>query len=1009
MSNSFDLVLGSFLSGTIVRVKLQRFVTYTAVEFHPGPHLNMVIGPNGTGKSSIVCAIALGLGWKPSVLGRAKDVAAYVKQGHDDATIELELKAKSEVGHNVILERTIYSKDNRSEWRLNGKKATATEIQAKVDEFNINVGNLCCFLPQDKVADFARMSPSDLLKETQKAAGEESMTKWHDKLIKYGRQQMDNSTKLNKEREEVGNLEDRNEVLHRDVRRAEERQKIEDDISMLKLRIPFARYAVAKERYDELKKVRNQRKAYLDLQKKRVAPLHTRLIEWEDRNVEMIQSIKAQQKTISKDTSKFKRLHEDLDAQESEGQKLAEQLSSVRNKELEGKRVIAQLSRKVAEMEEEVRDEPPRPDTSTYDARLRSIKADLRIHKAELAEAETILGDISSEMKILDHDSDKIRKELAQIDNVKNARLEILAKADRDVYQGVMWLRQNASRFHQKVYEPVLMELSVKETKYTAAVESCIPWPSQKTFICETRDDYDLLTRILLDEKGLRLNVIELEGTRSLHEFRKPTEEQELHAYGFEKYLIDCVDGPEAILQYLCSNQNFHAIPVTTNEKAVNAEVVEKSGKFQRFIAGLTSSTIVYSNYGSRLPQTTTRTIKQARSFVNSVDQTLRKRLEIRSQEIGETRAVLERRSQDTIEKENIANKRIDQLRSQQMALEQEKGDAQRPRSMWEKTIVNLNSAREALAHEKSKPTAEQQSRRLTAELSRVNRKSQEVIVQIMALMQQQVRLRAEVDEATLIQLQHQEKVNVLGTLKMEMESQFQEAQLALEDAAREFITHKAETFRLHKYAEELILSAPQSLVDRFNRETVDSANVSLAELEARLIEEQTKLEMMIEVRPGVMEEYNLRRRKIEELNETIRQLTKDKDRIDGRIRELEAKWVTALEHLVANVSQRFSRAFQAIGNAGEVRIAKHQDYDQWGIQIMVKFRDNEQLQQLTANRQSGGERSISTITYLLSLTEMSRSPFSLVDEINQGMDQKYERQVHNHMVNVTCREDAGQ
>jgi chromosome segregation ATPase len=45
----------------------------------------------------------------------------------------------------------------------------------------------------------------------------------------------------------------------------------------------------------------------------------------------------------------------------------------------------------------------------------------------------------------------------------------------------------------------------------------------------------------------------------------------------------------------------------------------------------------------------------------------------------------------------------------------------------------------------------------------------------------------------------------------------------------------------------------------------------------------------------------------------------------------------------------------------------------------------------------------------LLSLTEMSRSPFSLVDEINQGMDQKYERQVHNHMVNVTCRENAGQ
>lgn len=53
--------------GAIVRVKLTDFVTYTSAEFFPGPNLNMVIGPNGTGKSTLVCAICLGLGWPPSV------------------------------------------------------------------------------------------------------------------------------------------------------------------------------------------------------------------------------------------------------------------------------------------------------------------------------------------------------------------------------------------------------------------------------------------------------------------------------------------------------------------------------------------------------------------------------------------------------------------------------------------------------------------------------------------------------------------------------------------------------------------------------------------------------------------------------------------------------------------------------------------------------------------------------------------------------------------------------
>lgn len=53
--------------GAIVRVKLTNFVTYTSAEFFPGPNLNMVIGPNGTGKSTLVCAICLGLGWGTQV------------------------------------------------------------------------------------------------------------------------------------------------------------------------------------------------------------------------------------------------------------------------------------------------------------------------------------------------------------------------------------------------------------------------------------------------------------------------------------------------------------------------------------------------------------------------------------------------------------------------------------------------------------------------------------------------------------------------------------------------------------------------------------------------------------------------------------------------------------------------------------------------------------------------------------------------------------------------------
>ena len=63
-----------------------------------------------------------------------------------------------------------------------------------------------------------------------------------------------------------------------------------------------------------------------------------------------------------------------------------------------------------------------------------------------------------------------------------------------------------------------------------------------------------------------------------------------------------------------------------------------------------------------------------------------------------------------------------------------------------------------------------------------------------------------------------------------------------------------------------------------------------------------------------------------------------------------------ALNALVEVVSRKFSAAFEKVGCSGEVRVdRKELDFAQWGIQILVSYRDSEALQVLTATRQSGG------------------------------------------------------
>jgi len=109
-----------FQPGAIVRITLTNFVTYTFAEILPGPSLNMIIGPNGTGKSTLVCAICLGLGYSTNVLGRAKDVGSFVKRGTEEAIIEIELQGK-EGERNPVISRKIARAGNVTVYYLHGR------------------------------------------------------------------------------------------------------------------------------------------------------------------------------------------------------------------------------------------------------------------------------------------------------------------------------------------------------------------------------------------------------------------------------------------------------------------------------------------------------------------------------------------------------------------------------------------------------------------------------------------------------------------------------------------------------------------------------------------------------------------------------------------------------------------------------------------------------------------------------------------------------------------------
>uniref|UniRef100_A0A3Q0QUY7 Structural maintenance of chromosomes protein 5 n=1 Tax=Amphilophus citrinellus TaxID=61819 RepID=A0A3Q0QUY7_AMPCI len=173
---------GRFVEGAILRITMKNFLTYDYSVVYPGPNLNMIVGANGTGKSSIVCAICLCLAGKTAVLGRGDKVGLYVKRGCKKGHIEIELKKK---GGNLVIFREIHAENNQSLWMLNDRQCTQKMVEEEVKTLHIQVSNLCQFLPQEKVGEFAKMSKIELLEATEKSVGPPEMYEYHCELKNF--------------------------------------------------------------------------------------------------------------------------------------------------------------------------------------------------------------------------------------------------------------------------------------------------------------------------------------------------------------------------------------------------------------------------------------------------------------------------------------------------------------------------------------------------------------------------------------------------------------------------------------------------------------------------------------------------------------------------------------------------------------------------------------------------------------------------------------------------------
>ena len=164
-----------------------------------------------------------------------------------------------------------------------------------------------------------------------------------------------------------------------------------------------------------------------------------------------------------------------------------------------------------------------------------------------------------------------------------------------------------------------------------------------------------------------------------------------------------------------------------------------------------------------------------------------------------------------------------------------------------------------------------------------------------------------------------------------------------LEDQRRQVDSLARETQESQKSAKILLEKCSQLLVGVEDELKIFlnglPAEQTTAQLEDEIESEKARLELMHEGNGGVIREYEQRKKKIDALSARLADIRNALSEFDDKIKELRDQWEPELDSLVGKISTSFSLNMEQISCAGEVGVHKDEDFDQWAIQIRVKFR----------------------------------------------------------------------
>lgn len=506
---------------------------------------------------------------------RSKSLQDFIRHGCTSATIQIVLQNYPGEPDLVIKRVLQKGSSNASTWYIMGRHATAKDVRDLLAKLKIQISNPTQFLPQERISEFSKLVPQDMLRYVLLSVDEKLLEKRNNLMDLEAKQK--EMTNLLRNRESVlREKRQRRDALESVLAEVELRRKLEGEIELIQYaQLLSKKKALEQERSEEqrtLDEIDSQLSALTD-----EMTLLQAVHDCDDALRIERMSRQTKEKEYTYALSRLQRAHEDVRARR--------RVITNKLEEYQSLNIRGSIENEMMNMEASIKqtEEALARSKESYDEeRLQSLERDETELTNRYRATDRQLQDLTSRRAALERETVRLTAQAENVVDLRSVKRRKVVSYDRSSSNAMqsfeaMLKLETQGRFQRPIFGPLIAEVEC-DSMYANAIEACIPAWLQRAFLSQTYPDLQHLNQVVVGST-IFFQHDKAEATIETAKQRSRATPQDVERIRREAGLIDLryahevVQADKVVLGAIFANSGFANALITTDpdfEKKIN-------------------------------------------------------------------------------------------------------------------------------------------------------------------------------------------------------------------------------------------------------------------------------------------------------------------------------------------------------------------------------------------------------------------------------------------------------